>query len=329
MKAKLMLICGLPGAGKTTLAHKLAQETSALLLSQDQWKAALGIDYYADEPGERLINRLKELAWELLEHGQDVIMEFGFWPRVERDELRNRARENNIAVELYFLDVPVEELQRRLTIRNVEGGFGIVPIGHSKLDEYVQVFEPPDSAELALFDKPAVTKKPVRKATPRLTLFCGLPGSGKTTLAKKLEARGEGIRICTDDWQAALGVASAPLHDEFHEKLQKRLYELALELLQKSQDVILEDGLWTKDERIEKLTDAKRFGAIVELHFFDLSFDELWSRLRSRNAKLPYGAVAMSENDLKKCWSIFQRPSGMELNSFDKAIIYSDESPLQ
>lgn len=39
---------------------------------------------------------------------------------------------------------------------------------------------------------------------PTLILFCGLPGSGKTTLAKRLEKQGRGIRICTDDWQENL-----------------------------------------------------------------------------------------------------------------------------
>lgn len=52
---------------------------------------------------------------------------------------------------------------------------------------------------------------------PTLTLFCGLPGSGKTTLAKKLEQEKRGIRICTDDWQECLGIDH---HDEaFHDKL--------------------------------------------------------------------------------------------------------------
>ena len=51
---------------------------------------------------------------------------------------------------------------------------------------------------------------------PTLVLFCGLPGSGKTTLAKQLEKQGKGIRICTDDWQDDLEMN----HNEnnFHEK---------------------------------------------------------------------------------------------------------------
>jgi predicted kinase len=68
---------------------------------------------------------------------------------------------------------------------------------------------------------------------PTLVLFCGLPGSGKTTLAKRLDEAGRGIRICTDDWQANLGMNSNP--DNFHTKLQKRLYEHALELLNHDQ----------------------------------------------------------------------------------------------
>jgi hypothetical protein len=78
--------------------------------------------------------------------------------------------------------------------------------------------------------KPASTLSgapdPAQRAIPTLTLFCGLPGSGKTTLAKRLEADGAGIRICTDDWQAELGV---PQEDtDFHGRLQRVLYRHAL-----------------------------------------------------------------------------------------------------
>jgi predicted kinase len=65
---------------------------------------------------------------------------------------------------------------------------------------------------------------PAERTIPTLTLFCGLPGSGKTTLAKRLEADGAGIRICTDDWQAELGVP----HGDVHGRLQRVLYRHAL-----------------------------------------------------------------------------------------------------
>lgn len=77
---------------------------------------------------------------------------------------------------------------------------------------------------------------------PTMTLFCGLPGSGKTTLAKRLEAAGRGIRLCTDDWQGDLGVDHVEW--DFHNRLQPLLYRHALTLLRHGVSVILEDGLW-------------------------------------------------------------------------------------
>jgi predicted kinase len=47
--------------------------------------------------------------------------------------------------------------------------------------------------------------------SPRLILLCGLPGSGKTTLAKELESRLHAVRFCPDEWLAAL---SLDLYDE-------------------------------------------------------------------------------------------------------------------
>ena len=155
---------------------------------------------------------------------------------------------------------------------------------------------------------------------PTLTLFCGLPGSGKTTLAKKLEAEGRGIRICTDEWQEYLDVDHS--NEAFHEKLQVRLCELALELLQSGQDVILEDGLWQRSERSQKLADAKRCGARAEMHFFDLPINEVWHRLSHRNNNRTHGAVPITREQLESYWQIFQRPDARELELFDSYTIY-------
>jgi len=151
--ARLILICGLPGSGKTTLARQLAPELAAVRLSPDEWKHDLGIDYY-DEPGRvRLEQRLWRLAEELLALGQSVILENGFWARGERDELRLAARTLGVAVELHYLEAPVDELWRRLEIRNEEARPGTAPIGRDDLERWAEQFEAPDPAELALFDE--------------------------------------------------------------------------------------------------------------------------------------------------------------------------------
>lgn len=159
---------------------------------------------------------------------------------------------------------------------------------------------------------------------PTLVLFCGLPGSGKTSLAKKLEEQGKGIRICTDDWQDDLVMDHKD--EKFHDRLQRRLYSHALELLRHNQSVILEDGLWMKPERDGKLADARKNGAKVELHFFDLSFDEIWKRINSRNQNITHGAVPIGKEDLRKYWNLFQKPTPEELTQFDEVFIYKDMS---
>ena len=151
-RARLILICGLPGSGKTTLAKQLAQDVRAVRLSPDEWKHALGIDYYDGEARVRLEDRLWRLAQELLTLGQSVIMENGFWAREERDELRLAGRALGATVELHFLDAPVEESWRRLELRNKEAKPGAVPITRSDLEKWAAQFEAPDAAELALFD---------------------------------------------------------------------------------------------------------------------------------------------------------------------------------
>ena len=92
-------------------------------------------------------------AQELLTLGQSVILENGFWARGERDELRLGARKLGAAVELHYLEAPVEELWRRLQLRNDEARPGVVPIKREDLQRWARQFEAPDAAERALFDE--------------------------------------------------------------------------------------------------------------------------------------------------------------------------------
>ena len=153
-EARLILICGLPAAGKTTLARQLAADRSALRLTQDEWLTALGSSPWDEQTREKVDHQLWNLAQEVLRLGMSVVLDFGLWARIERDEMRSAARGLGVGVELHYLDVPTDELWRRIQARNSQPPWDSYPIRRADLDGWLLLFQAPDAAEMALFDPP-------------------------------------------------------------------------------------------------------------------------------------------------------------------------------
>jgi len=152
--ARLMLTCGLPGAGKTTLAKRLSADRGALRLTKDEWMWALGSSPWNAPTQARIERELWHLAQDVLRLGLSVVLDFGLWARAERDDLRSAARALGVGVELHYLDVSTDDLWRRIEARNAEPPWDSEPIRRAHLDEWSTIFQAPDAAELALFDRP-------------------------------------------------------------------------------------------------------------------------------------------------------------------------------
>ncbi len=82
--------------------------------------SSLGINLHAEQDTERIETLQWQLTQSLLALGNTVIIEWGAWGKWERDIFRTRARELGAAVELHYLTAPLEELFRRIQLRNAE-----------------------------------------------------------------------------------------------------------------------------------------------------------------------------------------------------------------
>ena len=147
-RPKLIIVCGLPGSGKTTHAKQLEAELRAVRFSPDEWMDALSVDIW----DESMRGKIEALQWEvsqqLLALGLSVIIEWGTWGRSERDELRLRARELGAAVDLHYLSAPVDVLFGRIQRRGLERP----PIKREQMVQWAGVFQAPTAEEFALFD---------------------------------------------------------------------------------------------------------------------------------------------------------------------------------
>jgi predicted kinase len=149
---RLIIICGLPGSGKTRIAKAIESTVAAVRFCPDEWMEALSIDLY-DEKSRANIEALQwQFARDLLTLGLTVIIEWGTWARSERDDLRLGARALGAAVELHYLTAPADVLYARIQNRGLENP----PIKQDELRRWSEIFQEPTTEEMALFDQPLV-----------------------------------------------------------------------------------------------------------------------------------------------------------------------------
>lgn len=153
MKAKptVYILCGFIGAGKTTFAQELEVRTGAVRITKDEWLIRLigndpTIDGYADYD-HKIVQLSRDVAFQLVEKGIDVILDEGFWAREERALMRRRIEEMGAEVALYYLDTPIDTIRDRVARRSTDPPKDSFRISEALLDYYLPFWQPPNEDE--------------------------------------------------------------------------------------------------------------------------------------------------------------------------------------
>ncbi len=149
----------------------------------------------------------------------------------------------------------------------------------------------------------------LRQAT--LIVMVGLPACGKTTLARRLQAERGALRLTPDEWMKPLFDDSEA--DGKRDVLEGRFVWLALDALRAGVDVVLDFGVWSRNERSALRALAADAGARSELVYLAVAIDEQLDRIRSRNELDPSNSFDISESDLRHFATFFEEPDNDEL----------------
>ncbi len=158
--------------------------------------------------------------------------------------------------------------------------------------------------------------------SPFFHLICGLPGSGKTTLAKSIASSTGAFRFSPDEWIKEIWNDKAEAEgNKFRDQIEQLQWRIAKQMLQNSISVVIEWGTRGRAER-EKLRDeAKDVGAIIKFYYLDISREILKERVLKRNQQTDrlefYIPPEEIETFLDESFKSFQIPTAEELATYD------------
>jgi predicted kinase len=124
--AKIILVCGSTGAGKTTYSISLAKEIDAVRFSIDPWMQRLyskdmkPLDFeWLMERVSRCCEQIWEVSQQILLLRGNVVLDLGFTTKAQRELFRIKAEALGVKSELHYLNVPLDLRKDRVKQRNV------------------------------------------------------------------------------------------------------------------------------------------------------------------------------------------------------------------
>lgn len=128
--ARIHLVVGPVGAGKSTFARELCNEHDAVRLTLDDWMAELfspdrpevGVMQWYVERTDRCIEQIWKVTESILRVDRDVVLEIGLIQRHAREAIYWRVDSQGLDMIIYVLDAPREVRRERILRRNEDRG---------------------------------------------------------------------------------------------------------------------------------------------------------------------------------------------------------------
>lgn len=147
-KPTLYLFIGYPGAGKTTVAKKLAEATGAVHLWADQERHKFfPKPSHSHEESDALYAKLNDVTEYLLADNRSVIFDTNFNFHADREKLREIAKKYNAETIILWITTPVEVARdRAVCSHEMRNGYEM-NMTDEQFDSIVSKLEPPTKDE--------------------------------------------------------------------------------------------------------------------------------------------------------------------------------------
>ncbi len=142
-------------------------------------------------------------------------------------------------------------------------------------------------------------------------LMVGLPGAGKTSRARELETSAPALRLTPDEWQIALFGGRNP--PDGRDLVEGKLIQIGMRAAELGVDVVLDFGLWSRDERSALRWIAAAVGARSRVVHLPIDLEEQRRRIAHRFATTPGETFPISDDELEQWRTQFQVPDDDEL----------------
>jgi predicted kinase len=149
----------------------------------------------------------------------------------------------------------------------------------------------------------------------KMFVMVGLPAAGKTSRARELASAWNALRLTPDEWMVPLFGQEQP--EGKRNILEGRLIWLALSALRIGVNVVLDFGVWAKDERSALRALASSVGATSQLVYLQVDEEEQWRRVQARPVTGATTTFEMTHADLERWRQIFQPPDADELETVE------------